>query len=131
VIVENKRMAELLLDGWLKRSKLSNSKAQDIRKVDVNAKIELFKYMTKVVSDRKIDAKSLDIIFRSMAGRRTIQSFGFKLPKNSCTDAPQPSSSVVQAILEWQHEFTDWIDVNTGETLTGYTPSDKFKSLFN
>jgi len=90
-MVKGSKNAKLLYDEWLKRTvHLGTShKAQDCRKADKHAALEVFKYFTKIVSssskDKKVYLRGLDAIFKEFRGRRVIQNFGFKLPKEVAT----------------------------------------------
>lgn len=134
-IVQSKEMALMLRSEWLKRNANAQIQAQDVRKANTNSAKELFKYMTKVVcktedGQRAIPSVALDNIFNALRGRRVLQNFGFRLPKSSAsvTTADIDDSEVI-AILEWQDAATDWVNVDTGECITGYTPSDGMASL--
>lgn len=87
LMVRGKENAEIVYNEWLKRTRHlgTSKKAQDCRKAEKGAAIEVFKYFTKIVSssskDKNIYLQSLDIIFKEFRGRRVIQNFGFKLPK--------------------------------------------------
>lgn len=90
-IIKGKENAEFLYSEWLERTKhLGTSKnAQDCQKARTGAAMELFKYFTKIINstkkDRKIYAFAVDVIFKAFRKRRTIQNFGFKLPKTAVT----------------------------------------------
>ena len=133
IIVKTKEMAQILHDQWLVRQSSANVKGQDIRKADIDSLQELFKYMTKVISKRKdqsvIYADSLDVIFNAMKGRRVLQNFGFKLPNIEENEDVKTTSEMIQAVYEWQSSVNDWVDLQSGECLTGYSPSEKFKDL--
>ena len=134
IIVKTKEMAEVLHDQWLVRQPSANIKGQDIRKADTACLQELFKYMTKVISKTKnesiIYADSLDVIFNAMKGRRVLQNFGFVLPKIIDEDEiVKTTSEMIQAVYEWQAEANDWVDLQSGECLTNYAPSEKFEEL--
>ena len=142
VITENKEMAEFLLSEWIKRNPTAKSEGQDVRKANSGSYKELFKYMTKVIastgktakndSKRLVHTKSLDIIFNAMRRRRTLQSVGFKLPKQIAnTEKTKVELEEVVAILQWQQSVTDWVDVDTGELLTNYRPVDGMQKLFD
>lgn len=86
-MIKGKENAQFVYEEWLRRTKHlgTSRKAQDCRKAQKGAAMEVFKYFTKIVSssskDRNIYLKSLDVIFKEFRGRRVIQTFGFKLPK--------------------------------------------------
>lgn len=86
-MIRGKENAEIVYNEWLRRTRHlgTSPKAQDCRKAEKGAAMEVFKYFTKIVSssskDRNIYLKSLDVIFKEFRGRRVIQTFGFKLPE--------------------------------------------------
>lgn len=139
VITKSKEIGEYLLNQWVMRSPTSNHNAQDIRKANQGSYKELFKYMTKVITGtsktpqnglkRYIHTPSLDVIFNAMRRRRTLQSIGFKLSK-SIAPMAEVEHEQVEAILQWQQSATDWVDVDTGELLTGYEPVDAMRKIF-
>jgi hypothetical protein len=145
-IIEGKENAEAFYNLWLERSKhLGTSyKGQDIKKADSGSLSELFKYFTKVVStvstgdktDRLVYLESLDNIFRAIKGTRTLQSFGFTLPKGQ-TDPEQevfeeiaPSSEPEEnESFVWNQTASDWINGSTGECLSNYRLSESLESI--
>ena len=153
IIVEGREVAELIREEWLKRypSPLALPIAQDIKPCTSETQLlELFKYFTKIISntsktkDRNgiynksqfIYINALDVIFNSIAGKRTFQNYGFKLKVEVekadeivTVDADQISSAE-EYTWEWQQELTDWINLDTGEGLTGYHPIDALVELF-
>lgn len=139
VIVEKKEMANVLLEEWLKRNPTANIKAQDVRKADSGAVQELFKYMTKVIAsggkngkiDRRIFAAPLDVIFNAMVRRRVVQPFGFRLPKSLEEPSEETDVNTLLGIMSWQQDIADWVDYETGETLSGYVPNEGMKDLVN
>lgn len=139
VICNCKSSAEFLVSNWIrcfsKEGIKVNSKGQDYRPANSKSLVELFKYMTKVVTKkggnkRLIDAESLDIIFNAMKGKRTIQPFGFVLGASTSNMTTSPTVGFVMAILTWSDEFADWLDKD-GYMLTNYVPSDGFRKLLD
>lgn len=135
VLVEGKEVAEDLLSAWLDTYPEAVRKAQDIRKADEGAKTELFKYFTKVLTktpdgETAIYADAMDIIFNAVSGMRIFQPFGFKAAKEM-TEAGtfEINQADVNQVFEWQDEIHDWVDTETGELLTDYTPGDKFRKV--
>lgn len=144
LIVENKTMGERIIKEWMERNTKAgikvNRAAQDIRKTDSKACIELFKYMTKVVAstgnktsekgERLIYANGLDVIFNALHGRRVLQPFGFKAPKVIIDDGSKENEhQLAISVLEWHQDCSDWYDKATGEGLTGYVPVEGMKEL--
>lgn len=91
-LVRGEENAKNLYNEWLSRTQHlgTSHKAQDCRKADKNAALEVFKYFTKIVSssstDKLVYLQGLDTIFKAFRGRRVIQNFGFKLPKEEPKD---------------------------------------------
>ena len=143
LIVQSKEMAEKIVSEWISRNTKAgikvNRAAQDIRKADSNACVEIFKYMTKVVAstgkrttrdgDRLIYADALDVIFNAMHGRRVLQPFGFKAPKALDVSEGESLHDIALTVLEWDQDGTDWYNKRTGEGLSGYVPGEGMKDL--
>lgn len=134
-VVSGEDYARALHDDWLNIVPGAECWGQDIRSADERSLRELFKYFTKVVSSRKsghgverrIYVAELDLIFRAIRGRRTFQSFGFVVGKES-SDVIENKEEFIEQIekemfFTWKQEFTDWINDDTGEFLTEYVPS--------
>lgn len=125
--------SETLIDEWLLRFEGTNRKGQNVKQADNGSSIELFKYFTKIVTKNKIYVKALDTIFRSMYRKRTFQPMGLK--KDVSEDVDEIQSIIYNDLIpaettwNWIEEATDWIDQGTGETLTGYSPSETAKKL--
>lgn len=101
ILVKGKRCAEDLRTQWVKIIEKSNIIScqlkgkdkndrivylQDVRKATEGAGKELFKYFTKILSnkEKKEDSRNiyinrLDTIFKAMRGKRVFQNFGFKI----------------------------------------------------
>lgn len=145
LIVNSRQTAEFIHNEWLNRNSLAGIKGQDVRKADLNSCMELFKYMTKILvkTSGSLDAKtlihspSLDIIFNAMRRRRTIQTFGFKkTPVADVLDENDPCLTdkidrLTVDIYEWEQGVTDWVNVDTGELLTGYSPPQALEQIVN
>lgn len=141
LIIEGEEVAHEAIERWLKMNPTASYKAQDERPIETpHHAIELFKYFTKVATKvRKkgvevliIHAPSLNIIFKAMRGKRVLQPIGGMRKVN--VDVEEIRSEVYEELeqeenLSWIYDtpLGDWIDRTTGETLTGYTPSDKFR----
>lgn len=142
IVVVGENQATTLLYEWLERNPTANKEGQDVRPCneenDSDLK-ELFKYFTKIISgkvgqDKQIITHDLDIIFRAMQGRRVFQPIGFKLPISEV----EPDKDLIAAadkfakksMYEWVDSLSDWVDVDTGEMLTNYKPSESFKAIF-
>jgi hypothetical protein len=147
VIVNGRMQAELLRAAWLKRwGALATVKAQDIRSCDERSLLELFKYFTKLTTKthngdgrRLTPTHALDTIFQAMKGRRVWQPVGFRLPE-AIEEAIEGEALDVAAdaacqrveervFWQWQQQVHDWVDRETGETLSNYQPGERFTAF--
>jgi len=153
IIVPNRQIAELLVEEWLiqwkpikpsHENKYTNPKAQKISKV-TNLElslIETIKYGSKIFTEpdlkkkarqkgtRMIYARALYNILVAMKGKRIFERFGFNLPK-------QPSKGCTRKLIEnyetwlFPKDGSDWINPETGETLTGFIQSSELAYLLS
>lgn len=151
LIIENKQQAEELKLAWLQRHPDALEYLQDIR--PAHNPIELFKYFAKLTSKSSKDIKTykgrklvmreeyhypeaLDKIFQAIAGMRIIQPMGGvkmvsdEIDEIEAVEIENAESDI--ALWQWQRigitaeKFTyDWVNVFTGELLTGYEPTEK------
>lgn len=132
-VISGKEAAKGLISEWLERVDTANQDAQDMRKTRAGSEKELFKYLVKLPT--KIDGKSvmflepLDTIFQAMRGRRVFQPIGIKKDVSEEIENLQSVEvtgiAPVDEITYWPWENNDWVNHETGEALTGYTPSEK------
>lgn len=151
LIVENMQQAEQLKLAWIERNPEALEYLQDIR--PATEPIELFKYFAKLTSKSGKDLKTykgkklilreeyhypeaLDTIFQAIAGMRIIQPMGgVKMVSDEIEEIEAVEIENVEqdtALWQWQkigitaEKYTfDWVNVFTGECLTGYEPSEK------
>jgi hypothetical protein len=138
-IVEGEDAADELIEAWLDRNTTADKRGQDQR--EAKNPIELFKYFAKLTSKSKSDTiiikagkmvrieysypEALDLVFQAIEGTRIIQPIGgIKYIKEDIEDL----ETVVVADLDseealWIYQDRDWVNVYTGELLTGYEPS--------
>ena len=138
-IVEGESAADELIEAWLDRNTTADKRGQDQRQA--KNPIELFKYFAKLTSKSKSDTiiikagkmvrieysypEALDLVFQAIEGTRIIQPIGgIKYVKEDIEDL----ETVVVEDLEpeealWIYQDRDWVNVYTGELLTGYEPS--------
>lgn len=142
IIVSGKQQAELLLDYWLYAYKNANIDAQKIQSInddDEHSLIELFKYATKIIQ-KDIDSpksktvyfNALDVILRSLKGKRIFQPFGIKklnVDDNFNEELENISDDI--DIYQWEQELSDWISHDTGELLSQYKPSAVLSNFVN
>lgn len=138
---------------WLERNPKATAKAQDIRKADDAACMELFKYFTKVVSkskgssasDYRIHVSALDVMFQALQGMRTFQPCGLI---KEVAEEVAPDEAVLTGREEenlWQWTGKDWVSwvneeymdfttgellsVRTAQPLTDYEPSEAIMDI--
>jgi len=147
IITDSYYGAVEIKEEWLKRMVAAKDVAQHISKADDKTAIELFKYFTKVLTKTggkenekkyKIEPYVLDTIFRSIRRVRTFEPFGFRKARvddgNSNSDSVDSDDYTTEQVLDsisyqWEQEFADWVDFESGECLSGYVPSQKMKIL--
>lgn len=144
VAVRGMIAALLLRDYWLKKwGKESDPRAQDIRPYTGDP-AEVFKYTTKLLSDKEpVDAKALSVIFGALRNRNAVQSFGFKakpvqdaveeeIDDMRTTALTEANSRVGERVTwTWVPGATDYVDLLTGDCLTGYTPSSVMQQVLD
>lgn len=141
VLIDSKEGAEFLVKRWLELNPESDPKAQDIREVKgQKGYLEIFKYFTKLVAKtyksngfgRYIDYERLDVIFRFMRGKRVFQPFGnLRAVQEDFEDEDLDGQMLEKANTVWKWMASDWYEVTTGESLTGYDPSVALVELLN
>lgn len=146
ILVHGKEAAENLLAQWMERTQHLGTKrsAQDIRKADENAALELFKYFTKVMTstskvdgERAIYLEAIDTIFKAVKGKRTFQPFGFKKADyiEDSEDLKEEENEPTEATdhtpetFVWNQELANWISTQTGEMLTKYKLSPSLQEI--
>ena len=140
-IVEGEAAADELIECWLDRNAAADKRGQDQR--EAKNPIELFKYFAKLTSKSKSDTiiiragkmirieysypEALDLVFQAIQGTRIIQPIGgIKYIKEDIEDI----ETVEVADLDpeealWIYQDRDWVNVYTGELLTGYEPTKR------
>ena len=143
VLIDSKEGAENLVSYWLKHNPDSDVKAQCIEKVDMsndNSLLEIFKYFTKLISKiqsegkqkRVVLYKRLDVIFRFMRGMRVFQPFGsLHFVEEEFTEDELKPDLHGEPNSIWRWVETDWYNVETGEALTMFKPSQSLINLLN
>jgi hypothetical protein len=139
-IVDGEHQANRLIDEWLTRYPTARRECQRSTPVDAGSAMELFKYVTKLVTSSKkkahegfkIYVPALDTIFQAMAGKRTFQPFGGI--KMVTEDVEGVQAEDIAGIPEyefavWEWSGNDWRHIAGGEMLAGYKPSKQMKRL--
>ncbi len=135
LIVNDRAVADDLRKYWLTHFQEAKWQGQDVRQADDRSALEMFKYFTKLVSshskERLILVDPLDVIFQAVAGERTFQAFNVKVTKEATDEEAEALAEelTTEAVYQWQQDATDWVDIETGELLTGYEPDAQFREL--
>jgi len=133
LVVSGHDIADEIVLEWLKRNETANILGQDVRPADDNSVMELFKYFTKIVTKKVIYVQALDTIFSAMRNRRVFQPMGIE--KNVSEDIESLQAEVIEDLkfreAVWTWIESDWVNPETGETLTGYEPSENVTKLIN
>ncbi len=136
-LIEGQVAARELVNEWLKRVPSASSQAQDVRKANEGAEIELFKYFSKIVTKTEKGfttfVQPLDVIFMAMRGRKVFQSIGLKKDVSEDIEdiITEEISGIEEKFVDWKWFKHDWVDKSTGEVLTGYIPSDSMNRLID
>ena len=81
---------------------------------------------------RYIDYERLNVIFRFMRGKRVFQPFGnLRAIQEYFEDEDLDGQMLEKANTVWKWMASDWYEVTTGESLTGYDPSVALVELLN
>lgn len=122
----------MLRAAWLKLNPRSNMMGQDIRPADMDSMIELFKYATKIITKGKIHIVAMDKIFSALRRKRVIQPIGIKkyVDEDAREAVMYTELAVEQTQWSWEDGAFDWINVKTGECLTGFAPDKELKLLY-
>ncbi len=135
LIVSSRAVADDLRKYWLTHFQEASWDNQDVRKADNGSVMELMKYFTKIISskskERLILVDPLDVIFQAVAGERTFQAFNVKVTKETSDEEAEALADemMTEAVYQWEQSATDWVNIETGELLTGYSPDDQFREL--
>lgn len=128
-IVRGEGNAHALRRAWLNEfTGHAVPHAQDVQKADTGSIQELFKYASKLVvkvegrAGRGVYADMQNVIFESIRGMRTLQSFGFKLPAIDDGELQSAGDNEVEgampdAFFVYDHEVANWVEYETGELL--------------
>lgn len=137
--------ADLFLTEWLSRNPTAKlDKGNQLKECDNNAVLELFKYFTKVVSKTKsktangLDSSSyrihlaaLDTMFQAMRAVRTFQPCGVIKAVSEDVEPTQTLETDRFGADFWEWSGHDWLSRETGQTLTGYVPSEGIQDISN
>lgn len=146
LIVANEKMAEILIQDWLKlwTPKFAQRQAQDMREI-FNAEtglIEIIKYGSKIFTEPDIKKKgenasyqiyvsALDNILTAMKGIRIFERFGFNAEKKEEITIKEPQPVYNSEQWEFNPHLFDWQNTATAEVLTGYKPKPQLTALLS
>jgi len=121
-----------IVTAWLKHYPTAEPYCQKIQKADDKTFMELFKYYTKITTNKITYITALDTIFQAMRNKRVYQPFGILKNVTEDIETLQAQITDLEAAEKiWMWESCDWIDHETGECLTDYEPSENVKQLIN
>lgn len=149
-VIESLAVAEAYRSAWLdfapRYGLVVDAQGQDVRPLDVESGLtELFKYFSKLTAKTEsggreyVGVEPLDVMFRAMRGVRVYQAYGFKTTADANTVEELDAATVAisreaeDAVWLWDDGMADWVDVETGECLTGHVPdraSSRFASYY-
>lgn len=136
-IIEGADISRLFVSEWVSSydKDVCNIKAQDVRKADKNAPIELFKYFTKLMTDSgQFFPQQMDFIFQTVKGMRTFQPFGGikKVSEDIETEQGMDIDWLPPQIGIWvfddADEFSDWYNAE-GEPLSSVRMDERTMQL--
>jgi hypothetical protein len=142
-IVKGEIAARALIEHWMKRNPDASAAAQDLREADDGSIQEVFKYAAKLTIRRKgaidpIPPNKLDIIYQAMSGLRMWSAVGIKSALKVQMDdeklelhSGQVAFKRVSEFVgwEWVQAIRDWVDLDTGEVLSEYIPSERAETF--
>ena len=149
LIVDCKQTAvDLILEWeetWTKKDdSLVDFRGQDMKPVynTESILIEVIKYGSKIFTEPDVKkkknskippmiyAQALDNIFEAMSGYRLFDRFGFNLPKKQKVKI-NPSFISEFENFHYDAILKDWVNLDSGELLTQYTPTSQLDWLIN
>jgi hypothetical protein len=138
LVVPDLATANQLREAWLLQFPSAQWKGQDVRPANAGAAHELFKYFTKLITtqakERFIRLGPLNTIFEAIAGGRTFQVFGIKVPKPDEQLVDEQAEALADelniiAVWDWVQAIGNWVNKETGEVRTKYKPSAQFRAF--
>jgi hypothetical protein len=105
--------------------------------------LEIIKYGSKILTEpnprlkakkhkitRRVYILALYNILKAMKGLRLVDKYGFKIPNNNNKQITLTTLIDYNELL-YQSDIMDWVNEETGETLSGYTPTSELINLLN
>jgi diadenosine tetraphosphate (Ap4A) HIT family hydrolase len=144
IIVDSEEAAQEIMRAWLEKYDYASPSAQDIRPASIAAAKELFKYVTKMLPNKKEGQswqswfensdkteaffKAMDKIFVAFQGLRIIQSFGYESIKCNQVD----NGEIDQEIEEVEQETDESEDLELkSQQYKGTEAAEDGKYLWN
>jgi hypothetical protein len=131
-LITDSAAGEIIIKEWLHRYPAAKRKAQDCRQADKGSYLELFKYATKIIDKQKSTSKleiyvyAIDVIMCALHQVRTFQTFGkIQRVSEEVEELQAVEYDVIEEdFTEWVYceRQNDWVDLVTGDLLTGYQP---------
>ena len=133
LLISDKELAEFIIQKWKELNPECSDYAQNIKRVKTaGGYLEIFKYFTKLIAKdasgkRFFDAVHMDIIFRSMQGRRvyfrlgTGKSWGVaEVNEEDIEQAAVLDTDASSGVYKWEEfeQVFGYYEVNSGEVLT-------------
>lgn len=138
LLLNNRQAGDDLRNMWMAHFPAAKWDGQNVKQADNNSAAEVMKYFTKIISrhsaKRVILVEQLNVIFEAVAGVRTFQTLGgIKVTKSTDADKQEADALAeameTEAVYEWQQVANDWVNLDTGELLTGFEPSEQMREL--
>jgi hypothetical protein len=105
--------------------------------------LEIIKYGSKILTEpnprlkakkhkitKRVYIVAIYIILKTMKGFRLVDTYGFKIPNNNNKQITLTALFDYNE-LSYQSDIMDWVNEETGETLSGYTPTPELINLLN
>jgi hypothetical protein len=134
IVCENKATAQAIRRAWLEFwGEQANTNGQNIKKCDLKAKIELFKYFTNIIKRKgtsyEFEPIAFDLIISALDKVRIFQPVGIK----KFVEAKQPelfTEELSTLLHDTEYFYNDklgnWMNFDSETMLTSYKPSKKF-----
>jgi len=144
LIVPNRKIAERLIEDWMKEwgPIETNPQGQHKRSIKDMERdmVETIKYGSKIFTESKtlnsalktekstkIFARAFYVILKAFEGRKLFTHFGFKVEK-------QPHQKVVTlinkgSVLTYIHKARDWVNLQTGSIFSGFEADKELEEL--
>jgi hypothetical protein len=152
IVVANEVQAKELNQAWFKycerENLVYNPQAQKTVKCNANISKELFKYFTKMMTptnkvlkikkkkeksvwsetekrkEKLYHIQAMDIIFAAMVNKQVFTAFGIKKVEEDDVNANIESALTEMDAWMYDKQLHDWVNTETGEVLTNYSPSE-------